>query len=370
MSKELTVTQRAVTALGYENEKQLTELAAQSKDLLRVTNEDSYKQIHAARIVLKNSRIEIEKRGKAAREDATKFSKAVIEEEKRLIGLIKPEEDRLQTIQTEHDDAEERAREAKILAEQKRVEDIQEHISDIRKWLELCTRYDTPAETIAVNIKDLSALEITDERFQEFRSQADEVKTAVLTKLREAHTAAVAREEEKREAAKAQAELAKLRAEQAERETKERAEREERERQEREKREAEEKAAREKLAAEQAEVARKQKIENDRIAAENKRLADERAAFEAEQAEAKRKADEAERARLAAEEAERKKKLEAERLQREADEAERKRKEEAEKLARKSKYPGEALIVDTLAKHFGVTETVVRSWLVELRKAA
>lgn len=374
MSQELqaapiTVTQRAVAALGYDNEKALLEQVAQSKHLVEITNEDSYKQVHTARMVLKNGRIEIQNRGKTAREDATKFSKAVIEEEKRLIGLISPEEQRLQKIQDDHDEAEERAKQDRIEAEVRRVEGIKERIGEIRSAVEACTRYDSSAELIAKHLGTVERI-VIDESFAELEREAADTKIATLARLRDAHASALAREEERRKASEAQAELEKLRAEQTAREAKERSEREERERQEREKREAEEKAAREKLAAEQAEVARQQKVEQDRIDAENKRLADARAEFEAEQAEAKRKADEAAAARLAAEEAERHRLAEVERQKQEAAEAERKKTEAAEKLARKSKYPGEALIVDTLVKHFGVTDTVVRSWLIELRKAA
>lgn len=369
---ELTIAQRAMIAIGYDEEKaqqELTDLAEQSKGLTAVTNGDSYKQIHAARMALKNRRIEIEKKAKAARDEAVKFSKSVIEIEKRLIGFIQPEEQRLEKIQNDHDEAEERNKREKIEAEMRRVQALQDRIADIRSPLDVGTRFNTSSATISVYVKDVEAISV-DETFQEFRESAEAEKATTLAKLREAHAAAVAREEEQCKAAEAQAELAKLRAEQ-----------QERERQEREKREAEEKAMREKLAAEQAEIARQQKIENDRlaaereriaeeervareareaeeriarekIAAENKRLADERAAFEAEQAEVKRKADEAEQARLAAKA------------------AERKREEEARLFAKKSKFPGEKAIVDALMTHFGVSEQVITGWLAQLRKAA
>ena len=94
--KELTVQERAIAALGLAKTKeQLTELAKSTADLVRITNDDSYKQIHAARMVLKNQRLEITQMGRDAREDAKSFSKAVIAEESLLIELIQPEEDRL-----------------------------------------------------------------------------------------------------------------------------------------------------------------------------------------------------------------------------------------------------------------------------------
>lgn len=351
MSNELTVKDRAVVALGYENEKQLVELAGKSKELTKVTNDDSYKQIHSARMALKNCRVEIEKRGKAAREDATKFSKAVIEEEKRLIGLIQPEESRLQAIQAAHDDAVEIERQRKVEIEMRRVQDLQDRLTEIRAVVEVCTRYNCTSDEIAEHMGDIERIPV-DDTFQEFRQQAEEAKAATLNKLRDAHVAAKSREEEKRKADEAHAELAKLRAEAAARDARERAEREAREMAERQQREAAEKAQREQLAAEQAERARLQKIEQDRINAENKKLADERAAFDRQQAEARRQA-EAEEARKRAEV-----------------EAERKRKEEAERLAKKAKYPGDAAIVSALMEHFGVPEAVVKAWFNQLRKVA
>ena len=69
--------------------------------------------VHDSRIELKNKRIEIEKKGKAFREDAVKFQKAVIAKEKELIAIIEPEELRLGEI-------EEQAKNAAIVEERKR----------------------------------------------------------------------------------------------------------------------------------------------------------------------------------------------------------------------------------------------------------
>jgi len=111
---------RAQQALGLVNAKeQLTELAAASASITDITNKAGYDECHAKRMVLKNKRVEIAKTGKAAREDATKFSQAVIAAEKELIGIISPEEERLQALQQAWDDAREaeRAEAARIEAE-------------------------------------------------------------------------------------------------------------------------------------------------------------------------------------------------------------------------------------------------------------
>lgn len=53
------------------------------------------------RIELKKARVQIEKTGKALREDANAFAKAVIAKEKELIAIIAPEEDRLEALEDE-----------------------------------------------------------------------------------------------------------------------------------------------------------------------------------------------------------------------------------------------------------------------------
>lgn len=101
----------------------LIALAKESKHIVAITNADGCKQVHAKRMVLKTERIALEKAGKGAREDATAFSKAVIAEEDRLIGLIKPEETRLETLQGVWDAKIETEKEAERLRQQRIVDD-------------------------------------------------------------------------------------------------------------------------------------------------------------------------------------------------------------------------------------------------------
>lgn len=80
---------------------ELTKVAEESRAIV-VTDFDDPKQIeavHAKRIELKKTRVSIEKRGKELREDAVKFSKAVIAKEKELIAIIEPEEIRLDQLE-------------------------------------------------------------------------------------------------------------------------------------------------------------------------------------------------------------------------------------------------------------------------------
>lgn len=305
----------------------------------------------AARAAIRKPRIEIEHVRTAAKAPLLAIGRKLDAEAKRITAELSKLEDPIDAQIKEEEGRKEREELARIEANQKRVDGIKVRIAEIRDLAETCTRFDAKAEMIAKQIDRVVAIAV-DETFAEFQQEATDTKTATLARIYGAHANALARELEQKQAAEAQAELARLRAENEAREAAERAVREQREREERQKREAEEAAERARLAAEQAERTRLQKIEQDRIDAETARLAAERLAFERQQEEARRAAAETERQRQAAEA------------------AEARRKEEAEMLARKSKYPGEQAIVDVLTKHFSITDSVARSWLVELRKAA
>ena len=340
-SKDLTVQDRAVAALGLADvKKKLVNLAKSSKSLVEITNQDSYQQVHAARIVLKNQRVDIAKTGKAARDDANAFSKALIAEENKLIDIISPEENRLQALQTEYDKHAEHERQAKIDAEVKRVEDIQAQIAGIREHAVAGNRFGITAKQVKQSITDIETIQ-TDDSFAEFIDLARDAKTSTLVMLNDIHTAIVLREEAEAKATAESAELEELRAANEKREAKEKAEREAAEAEVREKREVEEKKQREELEAQRKEQAEAQKKIDD----ESARLAKERADLEREQRE---EAD-----RKAAEE-----------------KAEQDRRDVAQAAAKKAQYPGERAIVEALVEHFGVPSEVVMAWLTELRKAA
>jgi hypothetical protein len=112
-----------------ERKAELAELAQQSKRIVEIRDGESYDECHGARMTLKNTRVVIEKLGKAAREDATAFSKAVIAKENELISVISSEEIRLQKLQQAWDDDREAER-----AEKERIE--QESIVAERRMLE------------------------------------------------------------------------------------------------------------------------------------------------------------------------------------------------------------------------------------------
>lgn len=123
---ELTVTDRARGILKFDERKaQLADLAKGSVRIVEITNTAGYQECHAARMALKTTRIDIEKAGKEAREDATKFSKAVITAENELVAIISTEEARLAALQKTWDDAREAERMAKVRAEEERLAAIE-----------------------------------------------------------------------------------------------------------------------------------------------------------------------------------------------------------------------------------------------------
>lgn len=312
---QLPIVQRVALALGSDAvEKEFRELAAESASITAITNPASYEECHAARMRLVKARTSTTKRGKEVREDAQAFAKGVIAEENRLIGIIKPEEDRLQALQA----AEDAKREAKIAAERKRVEEIEQRIAAIESSpLQLAGR---PAVEIAAAQVELSGLDLSGWAM-EFIDKAQAVKEKTLLAIGQLHAGALATEKAAAEAAaklKAeQEELARLRAE-----AKERADNEAKLQAEaRAKLEAEERAARE--AREAADRAAQEA--RDRADAEAKAKRD------AEEARLKAQREEIEAKQRAADEAARKvrEELEAKAA------AERKAKEEAEREARR-----------------------------------
>lgn len=82
-------------------------------------NKEEYEVLNQARTFVKKKRIEVEKVGKGLRTNAIKFQKAVLEEERRIIGLIDPLETYLEG---------EKERIDNIKLEEKRLRDEKEQI--------------------------------------------------------------------------------------------------------------------------------------------------------------------------------------------------------------------------------------------------
>lgn len=300
---QLSLPERVRTALSSPDvEAEFRALAASSAEIVTITNQAGYDQCHAARMRLVKARTTTARRGKDVREDAQAFAKAVIAEEKRLIGIIEPEEARLQALQKAEDDK----REAKIRAERERAEGILAHIAGYaEKALAMAGK---PAAEIAEALESMRKI-FVGEWAGEYKDDAKVARDKAIATLEQLHAGALTQEKERAEQEaklKAEAEeLARLRAEQVKRdaEAKERAEAEAKAQAEaRAKIEADEKAARERREADdraaQAERDRQDAIARSAREAEQKRLdeiaAAQRAAAAAEEARLKKERDEIE----------------------------------------------------------------------------
>lgn len=183
----LSLPERAAVALGAaEHEIKLRELVKSSADIVAVIDPSGREQAHRIGMTLKTARVTIEKTGKAAREDATAFSKAVIAEEKRLVGLIVPEEERVLSLRDQFDAAEQARKDALILAERQRTDAIQAAIQAIRE---------IPISMAGKSSQDISSCiaglvgTIPDEFYQEFIEQARAARHESLDKLAAMETA-------------------------------------------------------------------------------------------------------------------------------------------------------------------------------------
>lgn len=367
----LTVAERAVKVFdAVPNEESLQELAKSSASIITITNQAGYDQCHAARMVLKNTRLEIARTGEDGRDDAVKVSKAIITRQKALIAITQPEEERLATIQEAWDDRIKAEREAKIQAEIARVAEIQRRIDGIRGWP--LNAANQPSMLVGQMLAQAQAYRIEPEVFAEHAETAAAVlaaSTAALAGLlqeRKNHEAA--QEQLKRD----QEELAKLRAAEADRQRIAAADLA--------KQEAEDKARRDAEAARQAEANR---IERERIAkeeaeakairdteaerlrkerAENERIASERQADLDRQAEEQRIAIAAEEQRIADQRTALA--IEQEAL-RKANEP--KPTPIVKGRSTMAKTPDREQIIEVIAKHYDVHPHIARYWLSAIR---
>lgn len=227
------VEKRAMIALDTDNAViRLNELAIQAREITSITNKDGYKQCHKARTVLKQTRVAIEAIGKSVRDDANKFSKAVIAEQRKLIAIIEPEETRLMGLQTQWDAAIEAEKQAKAAIEKARVDALISRIGALRKFPN--GYHDSSSEEIKKAIEYVESIDVSEAQFFEFTSSAVEVKKSAILQLQytlvqqedweaqqiemaiEAEKQAKARLEQERKDAEARREIERERAELAE----------------------------------------------------------------------------------------------------------------------------------------------------------
>lgn len=285
---ELTVTARAALALSSEQtRKDLQELVAKSANIVEVKNAAGRDECHGAAMALVRARTTITKTGKAAREDAAAFQKAVIAEEKALIAITEPEETRLLGLRDAWDQARAAEKAEAERIERLRIEQIHLRIADIREAGNLALQCRTSA--MVESLIEKMTGQVLD-GFDEFTEEAENTRTATLARMKEISDIKLAEEQERaRIKAEQEAEAARLAAERAEnariaaeleRQRKEVAEAERIAAQERAEQEAKAKAARD---AEEAAARAARDAEELRLAEQRAELARQRAEFQAEQ---------------------------------------------------------------------------------------
>jgi len=277
---ELTIAERAAQAMSVDyTEKQLNILAKKNADVTEIKDGDDYELVKRAGIELKKVRVSIENSGKAARDDANKFAKAVIAEQDRLTGIISPEENRLKALRKEADDeAERKATEARE-AEEARIKGILAEIEGIKQVAGVQPYEDAVA--IQAHIHAVESVDVS--RFAEYAEQAYEACRGTIATLEQALSARKefeSRQAEQERVAKEQADRQAALDRQAEEQRKEQEAIDQRNR------EAEE----QRLAGERAETERLRK-ENERLENESREKAEtERRRLDAEAEEARQEA--------------------------------------------------------------------------------
>jgi hypothetical protein len=309
-----------------------------------VTTTKGMDEAKAARAAVREPRYEIERVRKAAKAPILKLGKELDDRAKAITAdILKIEEPIDEQIKNE-EARKEAEKQAKILAEQKRVAALQERVAELRgnRMLSATSGSELLAEHIS-GVEDIAV----DDSFQEFREQAEVAKAEGLEWLRNVHAAAVAHEAEQARIKAEREELARLRAEEEKRQAAERARIAEEERV--------AKATRDAEAARQAEELRQMRLEQAQAAeAERRRIAAEETAAKAiRDAEAKKLAEE--RAEFERQQAE------ARRIKEEQERAERER----ARLAA-IKKPADDELLGVLARHYNVPATKVVEWILAM----
>lgn len=213
----LPVDQRAQIALGTsKTEADLIALATKHTSITEIKDKAGREQAHGAAMELMRARTTIADVAKKARDDATKFSKAVIDEEKRLVAIVEPEEKRLKGLRDAWDEEQERIKRERAEAERKRILAISTQINEMKAFTQLAAQCRTSAR-IQELIGRLTAIEVTPEVFAEFTDDAAAVKSATLNQMGLTLKTKQDQEAEAQRLADERAEQERIRAEQAER---------------------------------------------------------------------------------------------------------------------------------------------------------
>lgn len=210
----LPASKRAELAMNSDSlRKSLKKLVAKTTDIKEIKNKDGRQQVHAAYMVLKNTRTDLKKDAKSKREDAAAYQSAVIVVENELVGITTPEEDRLLKLRDDWDERERIENERIAREEAEKQQRISTQLSDFRDRETYVMRMCRTAADTQSEYDRLNALEVTEEFFDLMYPQALEVKRTVLEAIdvilqaRIATEAADAKKAEEAEEARKQLEI-------------------------------------------------------------------------------------------------------------------------------------------------------------------
>lgn len=212
---ELAPIERAALALeSTKTEQHLLALATKHANITVVKDRAGREQAHGAYIEVMRARTAVEKAAKEAREDATKFSKAVIAEAARLVAIVEPEETRLKDARDAWDHEQARIKAEEEAKERARILAITERIAAIKAYVVLANNCRTSERVRDLQTK-LSSIELTG--FEEFADEAIQAHADTLAHLESVWSSLKAQEvEAARIKAEQEAEAARLKAEREE----------------------------------------------------------------------------------------------------------------------------------------------------------
>lgn len=215
------------------------------------------------RATCKAVRIDADKERETRKAPILKIGKLLESAYKEIETAVEPLEGRFDASIKAQEAIKEQERQAKIAAEQKRLSDIQDRITELRSAAGGRV-VNAPSALILEYIADLEKIPV-DDTFAEFRQQAEDAKSGALAALKDAHAQRVEQEAEQARIKAERAELARLREEQAARDAADRARLAQEEADAKVRRDAEEAQARAQRAADDAKAAEARKAEQDRL---------------------------------------------------------------------------------------------------------
>ena len=207
--------ERAALALNSsQTERDLLALATKHASIQVIKDKAGRDQAHGAAMEVKRARTTIERTSKDARDDATKFSKAIIAEQNRLVAIIEAEERRLTALRDAWDAEQEKIKEAAAAAERFRIEQIISRI-EVIKGFERMARDCRTSAAVQRLLDSLEKVDLTG--LQEFEDRAQHVFGETTEALQQILAQRQADEAERaRIKAEQEAEAARIAAERAE----------------------------------------------------------------------------------------------------------------------------------------------------------